>query len=105
MPKADATKRQRASQACDFCHARGLKCRRGAAGEGDGQAIKDSGCLTCKDYGVNCKMERPVKKRGRRPQVIFPDENEVVATRDVHAMSLQTIHRLVQIYRDTMYQC
>jgi len=105
MSKADATKRQRASQACNFCHARGLRCRRGATGEDDHQAIENTGCLTCKDYGVDCKMERPVKKRGRRAQVISPEENEVDTTRHLHAMSLQTIHRLVRIYRDTMYQC
>jgi hypothetical protein len=104
MPKAVAAKRQRASQACDFCHARGLRCRRIATGP-DGQAIEDAGCLNCKDYGVSCTVDRPVKKRGRKPQVMSSNQNEIGSTRDSHIMSMETIHKLVRIYRDTMCQC
>jgi hypothetical protein len=104
MPKAVTTKRQRASKACDFCHARGLRCRRVAAEE-NGEQSEDTGCLTCKDYGVSCTMNRPVKKRGRKAQVLSSDESEIRLTEDSHIMSLQTIHKLVRIYRDTMFQC
>jgi hypothetical protein len=104
MPKAVTTKRQRASQACDFCHARGLRCRRVAAGE-NGEESEDIGCLTCKDYGVSCTTNRPVKKRGRKAQVLSSDESDIRLTEDSHIISLQTIHKLVRIYRDTMFQC
>jgi hypothetical protein len=104
MLKAVTTKRQRASQACDFCHARGLRCRRNAIEEDDG-ASESTGCLTCKDYGVICTANRPMKKRGRKPQVMSSDESELQSTENQDIMSLQTIHKLVRIYRDTMFQC
>jgi hypothetical protein len=104
MPKTVTTKRQRASQACDFCHARGLRCRRVASGEVDG-VIESTGCLTCKDYDVTCTANRPMKKRGRKPQVMSSNESEVRSTEEDDIMSLQTIHKLVRIYRDTMFQC
>lgn len=54
--------RQRASLACDFCHGRGLKCRQSAI-----SGRQPSSCLTCIDYGVACTVDRPVRRRGRKP--------------------------------------
>lgn len=117
-------KRQRASRACDFCHTRGLKCRWPADG-----VQGPSTCLTCVDYGVRCKIDRPVRKRGRKPTLRprneglnSPDLDQYsddgilndfgdngaqsdtsCATNDFRSSSF--VQRLVRIYCDTMYQC
>ena len=107
MPKASPVKRQRASFACDFCHTRGLKCRRTAQSVDDDDAIdSDASCLTCLDYGVTCTVNRPVRKRGRKPRIASQGkESELSSDANSQIWSLQTIRRLVRIYRDTMYQC
>lgn len=118
-------KRQRASRACDFCHARGLKCRWGPSDSVQGPST----CLTCVDYGVRCKIDRPVRKRGRKPTLRLRNEvsdppdldqyshdgmlndlgdNEAPSdasfvTNDFRSPSF--VQRLVRIYCDTMYQC
>lgn len=62
-------KRQRISQACDFCHKRGLKCVPPAPGpitiEGPNRT---SDCLTCIKYGQLCTRLRQPKKRGTKPR-------------------------------------
>ncbi|KAI1370673.1 hypothetical protein F4677DRAFT_457709 [Hypoxylon crocopeplum] len=65
MPPSLATrvKSRRVTQACDFCHRRGLKCR---------AALPDSesteACLTCVEYGQECTRTRRPKKRGTKPR-------------------------------------
>lgn len=63
------TIRLRTSQACDFCHERGLRCRRNE---------ESSACRACVEYSVDCKTNRPVRKSGRRQAhaVIVPDAYE-----------------------------
>ncbi|KAF2219389.1 putative C6 transcription factor [Elsinoe ampelina] len=53
-------KRQRATKACDFCHARGRKC----APKND----EAPDCVTCHDFGVPCTWNRVAKRRGAKPQ-------------------------------------
>jgi hypothetical protein len=113
-------KRKRASRACDFCHARGLRCRRNVYGNQERQM--GLSCLTCIDYGVPCKVDRPIRKRGRKPlfrqsgepntnyhddEPMRNDQDDVEETSEqTHDYrSLHFILRLVRIYRDTMYQC
>ena len=98
MLRAIVGKRQRASQACDFCHGRGLRCRRNITS--DTSHIEPS-CLACLDYGVHCTVDRTVKKRGRKPK--NATSYELGGDRGIH--SLDTIRLLVRIYCDTMYQC
>ena len=50
---------QRVSRACDFCHARSIRCRPGE----DGAAS----CKTCVEYQRECTYHRPSKKRGVKP--------------------------------------
>ncbi|PVI00791.1 hypothetical protein DM02DRAFT_642261 [Periconia macrospinosa] len=57
---------QRAPSACDFCHVRGLKCRKRTGN-------LEPECLTCSDYGVQCTMNRPIRKRGRKPRIPRPE--------------------------------
>ncbi|KAF3810828.1 hypothetical protein GCG54_00003005 [Colletotrichum gloeosporioides] len=101
-----AQKRQRASQACDFCHSRGLRCRPGPARFGQGKQARES-CLNCNDYEIECTMSRPIRKRGRKPAIAKPPamqghggEGPVGGFKSFYA-----IRRLIRIYRDTMYQC
>ncbi|KAF2220133.1 hypothetical protein BDZ85DRAFT_32223 [Elsinoe ampelina] len=102
MPRASNRPRQRASRACDFCHARGLRCRRPTSESG----TTLPGCLTCVDYGVKCTQDRPAGKRGRKPKSLIVEVlSDVSSPQPVDHFSLQTVRRLTRIYRDTMYQC
>ncbi|KAB5566249.1 hypothetical protein GE09DRAFT_1106052 [Coniochaeta sp. 2T2.1] len=113
MPSQSVQQRsQRASRACDFCHGRGLKCRR-ASDNRPSATVGWPGCLTCTDYGVQCTMIRPIRRRGRKPMTPRPDPDELYvrpmgqedSPQTQGFGSLHAIRRLVQIYRDTMYQC
>ena len=53
-------KRKRVGRACDFCHLRGLKCKRP-----DSDLVQ--GCLTCEEYSVPCTHTRTPQKRGTKP--------------------------------------
>jgi hypothetical protein len=68
MQSAASKKRQRATQACDFCHLRGLRCRPGGYNLmfDVSEHAFSAGCLTCTDYGVECTTNRPFRKRGRK---------------------------------------
>ncbi|PNS14445.1 hypothetical protein CAC42_3731 [Sphaceloma murrayae] len=57
---ARPVKRQRATKACDFCHARGRKCAP--------RSQQGSECATCADFGVACTWNRVAKRRGAKPQ-------------------------------------
>lgn len=63
-------KLQRVTQACDFCHRRGLKCvqppSQSAALPETATATSD--CLTCVKYGQQCTRYRKPKKRGTKPR-------------------------------------
>jgi hypothetical protein len=66
-PKAPPqTERQRVSRACDFCHQRGLRCRRDKT---------SNVCRNCTDYAVECTSSRPTRKRGRRPTTSVVKKN------------------------------
>ena len=62
-------KLQRVSQACDFCHRRGLKCIPPTTTP---IILDRSGeyppCLTCGRYGQQCTRLRRPKKRGTKPR-------------------------------------
>ncbi|KAI1627409.1 fungal-specific transcription factor domain-containing protein [Exophiala viscosa] len=66
MRSEPVQRRQRASRACDFCHARGLRCLQAQESRAD--------CVTCTNYGVKCTMNRPIRRRGRKPTVPGSDE-------------------------------
>lgn len=119
MESATSPKRQRATWACDFCHSRGLKCRRGEYNlmSGVSEHALSIACLTCADYGVECTVNRPLRKRGRRK---LTGDNTVGTSTEVRDQpmdrryktkpldetkfgSQDIIRRLVQIYHDTMY--
>lgn len=59
------TKRRRITQACDFCHRRGVKCREAPSDPGGGQK---SSCMTCIEYAQECTRMRRPKKRGTKPR-------------------------------------
>jgi hypothetical protein len=98
-PKASPqTERQRVSRACDFCHQKGLRCRRDKT---------SNVCRTCTDYAVECTSSRPTRKRGRRPTTSAAKKS-AGADHDPHTGGLEARHltkRLLQIYCDTMHQC
>jgi hypothetical protein len=117
-------KRQRASRACDFCHGRGLKCRQDESSTR--QHAASGTCLTCLDYGVKCTLDRPIRRRGRKPlnrnhhpeecdddgRYMLPSPQEQVYDDNAESFddpsyfrSVSCIRRLVRIYCDTMYQC
>lgn len=118
MQSAASRKRQRATRACDFCHSRGLKCRQGGTNltAGLSENVLSVGCLTCADYGVECTINRPLRKRGRRKPSQSAAGDSIEAGNGSTARRSKTkpldeskfgsqdvIRRLVQIYHDTMY--
>lgn len=110
MRSESGQKRQRASHACDFCHARGLKCHQAPWSVDQPPGSRAAGCLTCTAYGVECKINRPIRRRGRKP-LVPPEELDMLEDtppkdpQDSGFKSLHTIWRLTRIYRNTMYQC
>ncbi|KAL4783279.1 hypothetical protein BJX76DRAFT_358141 [Aspergillus varians] len=60
-------KAKRVTQACDFCHRRGLKCKTGPQDEYSNAAHPPS-CLTCIEYGQECTRKRQPRKRGTKPR-------------------------------------
>ncbi|KAI1778579.1 hypothetical protein F4818DRAFT_304818 [Hypoxylon cercidicola] len=56
-------KSRRVTQACDFCHRRGVKCR-----EAPPSSESRGTCLTCIEYGQECTRKRQPKKRGTKPR-------------------------------------
>ncbi|KAL4960011.1 uncharacterized protein BDV14DRAFT_205124 [Aspergillus stella-maris] len=60
-------KAKRITQACDFCHRRGLKCR---PDDNTTSSLNSANtCLTCVEYGQECTRERQPKKRGTKPRI------------------------------------
>ncbi|KAM0238276.1 hypothetical protein ACHAP5_008740 [Fusarium lateritium] len=57
------TKSRRITQACDFCHRRGLKCR---TAENLALLNSKSPCQTCLEFGEVCTRNRVAKKRGTK---------------------------------------
>ncbi|KAI4860708.1 hypothetical protein F4820DRAFT_97407 [Hypoxylon rubiginosum] len=64
MPLA-RVKSRRVTQACDFCHRRGVKCREAPP---NSESTETSTCLTCIEYGQECTRKRQPKKRGTKPR-------------------------------------
>ncbi|KAF3808435.1 hypothetical protein GCG54_00006293 [Colletotrichum gloeosporioides] len=58
-------KSRRITQACDFCHKRGIKCR---AAPADASSPGNKSCLTCIEYDQECTRHRQPKKRGTKPR-------------------------------------
>jgi len=108
MPSEPNQRRQRASRACDFCHARGLRCLQALSRTGQAQESR-ADCVTCTNYGVKCTMNRPIRRRGRKPTVPglddLDDGQPPAVNQDPGFKSLRTIRRLIRIYCNTMYQC
>ncbi|KAL4945263.1 hypothetical protein BDV06DRAFT_219518 [Aspergillus oleicola] len=59
-------KAKRITQACDFCHRRGLKCKPDVTA--NPITAQPLHCLTCVEYGQECTRERQPKKRGTKPR-------------------------------------
>jgi hypothetical protein len=97
-PKAPLqTERQRVSRACDFCHQRGLRCRRDRSSDV---------CRTCTEYAVECTSSRPTRKRGRRPTTSVTKKSAGADLGPHTGLDARHLtNRLLQIYCDTMYQC
>ncbi|RDW83629.1 uncharacterized protein DSM5745_03955 [Aspergillus mulundensis] len=77
------TKTRRITQACDFCHRRGVKCRPKPSESGI-TAPEGTSCLTCEEYGQECTRKRQPKKRGTKPRgeskTIAPPEQDIART-------------------------
>jgi hypothetical protein len=97
------------------------------------QKSAQAGCLTCNDYGVDCTMDRPIRKRGRKGTATVPSREqpetspfdgsasfgnqlhgdelsdgfdfELESVSEANFTSMHVIRRLVRIYHDTMYLC
>lgn len=51
---------RRITRACDYCHQRSIRCRT--------SRDESSKCQNCSDYRQPCTYNRPLRKRGARPQ-------------------------------------
>jgi len=66
---AAATKLRRATQACDFCRGRSIKCKQYPGFDSGSQHVSSiASCLTCVEYGRECIRSRQPKKRGTKPR-------------------------------------
>ncbi|KAI9155568.1 L-amino acid amidase [Paramyrothecium foliicola] len=64
-PSSIKPKSRRVTQACDFCHQRGVKCK--PAPESSSRNAPAS-CLTCVEYDQECTRRRQPKRRGTKPK-------------------------------------
>ncbi|GLA99218.1 hypothetical protein AtubIFM61612_010684 [Aspergillus tubingensis] len=67
MTVNEGGKRKRNSRACDRCHRNACRCSPGVAG---------TVCGRCRDQGVECTYDRPVKRRGPNPTRRGPRGNQ-----------------------------
>ncbi|KAJ9256875.1 hypothetical protein C8Q69DRAFT_499124 [Paecilomyces variotii] len=58
MTVCGGSKRKRSGRACDRCHRNACRCSPGVEG---------TVCARCKDQGLECTYDRPVKRRGPNP--------------------------------------
>lgn len=120
-------KTRRITQACDFCHRRGIKCR--AASSACGSPLDSSTstaltpCLTCVEYAQECTRLRQPKKRGTKPRSssqvtspagLSPPESSVkritaICTHDLGSSVSQPlcnrkiVTALLDVYLDTIH--
>jgi hypothetical protein len=116
------TKSRRITQACDFCHRRGLKCR-----TAENLVLNSkSPCQTCLEFGEVCTRNRGAKKRGTKHQSALsstlsqvlqdhnPSENYLAKELDPSAAvdrssssnilrSRKIIEELLDVYLDTVH--
>lgn len=112
-----SVKRRRVTQACDFCHRRGRKCRAptvDATSSPDSPTLS-SNCLTCIEYGVQCTRQRVTAKRGVKTKKTSEDpqrlpawgsSNAAYQARSLEAIEnlpLRLMATLVEVYFDTVY--
>ncbi|KAF4448380.1 c6 transcription factor [Fusarium austroafricanum] len=64
---SNAIKARRVTQACDFCHHRGLKCRPASS---TSTTNSQRPCQTCREFGEECTRNRRPKKRGTKKQTV-----------------------------------
>lgn len=111
---ATRVKSRRVTQACDFCHQRGVKCKKGPNITRNNEA-----CLTCVEYGQECTRKREPKKRGTKPQALNRRQQDsggggsspsepvnLTATFNASTSSLnnrKVITTLLDVYLDTVH--
>lgn len=97
-------KRKRISQACDFCHRRGLKCKP-PSDSGDNHTLES--CLTCLEHGQECTRSRQPKKRGTKPRgpPNAPSVHQVGGSHDQDSVlgSRRIITALLDVYLDSIH--
>lgn len=112
-------KSRRITQACDFCHRRGLRCKPQVGHETGHETGHTTTCLTCLEYGQPCTRLRQPKKRGtrpRRPAHVAHDDANTASALPVtaplatgHSPDLDRLHdrkvvtALLDIYLDTVH--
>ncbi|KAL3468946.1 hypothetical protein BJX99DRAFT_265661 [Aspergillus californicus] len=88
-------KSKRITQACDFCHRRGVKCKT----QSDHRP-----CLTCVEYGQECTRTRQPKKRGTKPRADTRSNGEPEILASVGGIANRgTITRLLDVYLDSIH--
>ncbi|KAK5050911.1 hypothetical protein LTR84_003470 [Exophiala bonariae] len=109
-----ATKRRRATQACDFCRGRSIKCRPQTQYGSPSFAVDlTASCLTCLEYGQDCVRSRLPKKRGTKPRQKRLEHKSLdnptgeVELNDAIKLQLQqrrkVLTTLLDIYLDTIH--
>lgn len=70
MMDGPTPKRRRCTEACDFCHRRGLKCKpslpSSTPSSRDDQVSSTRRCLTCVEHEQDCTTSRISRKRGTK---------------------------------------
>src|SRR5688572_13063935 len=83
------SKLRRVTQACDYCHARSIKCE---------PLVNDTACRSCRHFGQICTYHRRPRKRGakpRNPEAAATTLNSGAASRDrrLSALPAKTTQR------------
>lgn len=94
MP-TERMKQRRTTQACDFCHSRGTRCRL------DNPSIDSDirSCTTCLEYGEACRWTRAPKKRGTKPGANYT----VTSWKQRMGRDRDLISNLLNVYLDTIH--
>jgi hypothetical protein len=104
-------KRRRITQACDFCHGRGLRCKHGPQKQLSTDTVQHPSCLTCIEYDQECTRSRQPKKRGTKPRSAatahgprnVDSSSEVQSLSSITVGSRRIITALLDVYLDSVH--
>ncbi|KAF6830000.1 hypothetical protein CPLU01_07615 [Colletotrichum plurivorum] len=93
-------KARRVTQACDFCHRRGIKCR---AAPSDVLRDGQPSCLPCIEYVQECTHFRQPKKRGTKPRANRHAAADMKGSNHSQIGNRKVVTALLEVYLDSIH--